>query len=76
MQPYRCAPAARRQAATAPRQPALPSLASCTDPCRSRIRCDDVDGVTIFPKLPVFLRTHATEWQKNRRVRDAVGVRS
>ena len=34
--------------------------------------CKHVDGVNIFPKLPVYLRTYHTKWQKNQRVRDAV----
>ena len=34
--------------------------------------CDKVDGVTIFPKLPVYLRTHHTAWLRNQAVRDAV----
>ena len=29
-------------------------------------------GVDIFPKLPVYLRTHHTTWLRNQRVRDAV----
>ena len=32
------------------------------------------DGITIFPKLPVYLRTHYKAWQRNQRVRDAVRV--
>ena len=31
-----------------------------------------INGVDIFPKLPVYLRTHFTSWQRNQRVRDAV----
>jgi hypothetical protein len=34
--------------------------------------CKKVDGVNIFPKLPVYLRTHYNKWQRNQRVRDAV----
>ena len=34
--------------------------------------CKKVDGVDIFPKLPVYLRTHYSKWQRNQRVRDAV----
>jgi hypothetical protein len=34
--------------------------------------CDHVDGITIFPKLPVYLRTHHEAWKKNQRVKDAV----
>ena len=28
--------------------------------------CDHVDGVTVFPKLPVYLRTHYESWKKKR----------
>ena len=31
-----------------------------------------VDAINIFPKLPVYLRTHYSKWQQNQRVRDAV----
>ena len=34
--------------------------------------CDEVNGVTIFPKLPVYLRMHHTVWQRNERARQAV----
>jgi hypothetical protein len=34
--------------------------------------CAAVDGVKIFPKLPVYLRTHHARWQRNERVRRAV----
>jgi hypothetical protein len=34
--------------------------------------CKKVDGINIFPKLPVYLCTHYTKWQQNQRVRDAV----
>jgi len=34
--------------------------------------CQHVDGVTIFPKLPVYLRTHHTAWTRNQRVKEAV----
>jgi hypothetical protein len=34
--------------------------------------CEWVDGKTIFPKLPVHLRTHKELWEKNERVRDAL----
>ena len=34
--------------------------------------CQHVDGVTIFPKLPVYLRTHHTAWARNQRVKEAV----
>ena len=31
-----------------------------------------VNGVTIFPKLPVYLRTHYAAWQRSQRVKEAV----
>ena len=31
-----------------------------------------VDGKEIFPKLPVYLRTHHKTWERNNRVRDAI----
>ncbi len=31
-----------------------------------------VDGVDIFPKLPIYLGTHYNKWQQNQRVCDAV----
>jgi hypothetical protein len=34
--------------------------------------CIYVDGIDIFPKLPVYLRNHFSSWQHNVRVRDAV----
>jgi len=34
--------------------------------------CKEVDAVNIFPKLPVYLRTHYSKWQQNQRVCDAV----
>ena len=34
--------------------------------------CDEVNGVTIFPKLPVYLRTHYAAWQRSQRVKEAV----
>jgi hypothetical protein len=34
--------------------------------------CKKVDAVIIFPKLPVYLPTHYSKWQRNQRVRDAV----
>ena len=34
--------------------------------------CKHVDGRALFPKLPVYLRTHHTKWLRNQRVRDAV----
>lgn len=30
-----------------------------------------VDAIDIFPKLPVYLRTHFAQWQRNKRVQDA-----
>ncbi|KAK3271924.1 hypothetical protein CYMTET_19751 [Cymbomonas tetramitiformis] len=37
--------------------------------------CQHVDCLDIFPKLPVYLRTYFTQWQKNQRIRDAVRKR-
>jgi hypothetical protein len=34
--------------------------------------CKYVDGVNVFPKLPVCLRSYREAWERNRRVRDAV----
>ena len=34
--------------------------------------CKQVDGINIFPKLPVYLRSYREAWERNRRVRDAV----
>ena len=34
--------------------------------------CEHVDGSTIYPKLPVYLRTYHKKWEKNYRIRDAV----
>lgn len=34
--------------------------------------CEFVDGVTIFPKLPVYLRTYHSTWQRNQRIKDAL----
>lgn len=34
--------------------------------------CKLVDGVNIFPKLPVHIRTYADRWERNQRVKDAV----
>ena len=34
--------------------------------------CEHVDGATVFPKLPVYLRTHHEAWKKNQQVKDAV----
>ena len=31
-----------------------------------------VNGTTIWPKIPVYLRTHYTEWTRNQRIQDAV----
>lgn len=31
-----------------------------------------VNGITIYPKLPVYLRTHHTEWARNQRIKDAI----
>ena len=34
--------------------------------------CHHVDGVKIFPKLPVHIRTYHKKWQKNRRIKDCM----
>jgi hypothetical protein len=34
--------------------------------------CNHVNGTTIFPKLPVYLRLHFTKWEHKQRARDAV----
>jgi hypothetical protein len=34
--------------------------------------CSHVNGTTIFPKLPVYLRLHVTKWEHYQRVRDAL----
>lgn len=34
--------------------------------------CDYVDGKTIFPKLPAYLRTYETTWKRNQAARTAV----
>lgn len=34
--------------------------------------CERVDGDTIFPKLPVHLRTYYEKWERNERIREAV----
>jgi len=34
--------------------------------------CEHVDGVSIFPKLPVYLRTHHDKWERNQRIQVAV----
>ena len=37
--------------------------------------CQKVNGVTIFPKLPVYLRTHHAAWQRSHRRGRAHGSR-
>lgn len=34
--------------------------------------CRHVDGFSVFPKLPVYLRLYYERWERNQRVRDAV----
>ena len=34
--------------------------------------CRYVEGIYVFPKLPVHLRNYRDKWERNRRVRDAV----
>ena len=34
--------------------------------------CAHVNGTTIFPKLPVYLRQHFTRWERNQRIKDAL----
>lgn len=34
--------------------------------------CQHVDGHSVYPKLPVYLRLHHSNWQVNSRVREAV----
>ena len=34
--------------------------------------CKHVNGISIFPKLPVYLRMYYERWERNQRVRDAV----
>ena len=34
--------------------------------------CNSVDGVNIFPKLPVHIRVYRKKWEKNRRVANCV----
>ena len=34
--------------------------------------CAHVDGTTVFPKLPVYLRLHHTTWLRNVRIRDTL----
>ena len=34
--------------------------------------CKYVDGINIFPKLPVYLRNYYKTWERNRRKKDAV----
>ena len=36
--------------------------------------CNHVDGKTVFPKLPVYLRTYEATWKKNRAAQSAVGA--
>jgi hypothetical protein len=35
--------------------------------------CTHVNGTTILPKLPVYLRRHFNDWERNQKVRKAVG---
>ena len=34
--------------------------------------CEHVNGTSIFPKLPVYLRQHYATWQKNQRIKDTL----
>ena len=34
--------------------------------------CQKVDGVHVWPKLPVYLRTYHKQFQRNQRIKDAV----
>jgi hypothetical protein len=34
--------------------------------------CKNVNGTTVFPKLPVYLRMHYKRWERNQRVINAV----
>ena len=34
--------------------------------------CDHVDGISILPKLPVYLRVHHTAWLRNTRIRETL----
>jgi hypothetical protein len=34
--------------------------------------CKYVNGTTIFPKLPVYLRLYYERWERNQRIRDAI----
>ena len=34
--------------------------------------CKYVDSASIFPKLPVYLRQHFTQWQRNQRIKDTL----
>jgi hypothetical protein len=36
--------------------------------------CKHVNGTTIFPKLPVYLRMYYEQWERNQRVKDAVKI--
>ena len=38
--------------------------------------CEFVDDVTIFPKLPVYLRTYHSTWQRIQRIKDALAKAS
>ena len=33
--------------------------------------CDHIDGICIFPKLPVYLRMHEAQYKRNQRAADA-----
>jgi hypothetical protein len=45
--------------------------------CMALEWCKFVDGKTIFPKLPVYLRAYFDRYLRNRRVQDAVsGMKS
>ncbi len=41
-----------------------------------RLCCEYVDGVTIFPKLPVYLREYHDIYLENMRVKDPVNLSS
>jgi hypothetical protein len=34
--------------------------------------CKYVNGITIFPKLPVYLRMYYERWERNQRIKDAI----
>jgi len=34
--------------------------------------CEYVNGTTVFPKLPVYLRQHYAAWQKSQRIKDTL----